>query len=60
MSYLSRALRFDSRTVSNVEIICSSSASDQTENEFLASSIEQVHNFTVTLPHRIQGMTKPP
>ena len=34
----------------------SSSTSDQVENASFACSIEHVHNLTVILPHRMQGM----
>jgi len=47
-------------TVVNVLIARSNSSSDQAENASFASSIEHVHNFTVTLPHRMHGMTFPP
>jgi hypothetical protein len=60
MSRLQRALCLESKTVLNVLIACSSSTSDQAENASFASSIEHVHNFTVILPHRMQGMTFPP
>lgn len=40
----------------NVLIACWSSTFDQLESASLACSIEQVHNFTVILPHRMQGM----
>jgi len=59
MSRLQRALRLDSRTVLNVLMACSSSTSDQAENASFACSIEHVHNFTVILPHRMQGMIPP-
>lgn len=56
MSRLQRALCLESKTVLNVLIACSSSTSDQAENASFASSIEHVHNFTVILPHRMQGI----
>jgi hypothetical protein len=46
----------ESKTVFNVLIACWSSTSDQAESASLACSIEHVHNFTVILPHRMQGM----
>jgi hypothetical protein len=46
----------ESKTVFNVLIACRSSTSDQAENASFASPIEHVHHFTVTLPHRMQGM----
>ena len=48
------------KTVFNVLIACWSSTSDQAESASLASSIEHVHNFTVILPHRMQGMIRSP
>ena len=59
MSRLQRMLRLDSRMVLNVLMACSISTSDQAENASLACSIEHVHNFTVILPHRMQGMIPP-
>jgi hypothetical protein len=50
----------EAKTLFNVLIARSSSTFDQAENASFASSIEQVHNFTVILPHRMQGMTLPP
>jgi hypothetical protein len=50
----------EAKTLFNVLIACFSSTSDQAENDSFASSIEHVHHFTVTLPHRMQGMTCPP
>lgn len=52
------SVRLDSRTVLNVLMACSSSTSDQAENASFACSIEHVDNFTVVLPHRMQGMAK--
>jgi hypothetical protein len=46
----------ESKTAFNVLIACWSSTSDQAESASLACSIEHVHNFTVILPHRMQGM----
>src|SRR5689334_19122808 len=46
----------ESNTAFNVLIACRSSTSDQAENASFASPIEQVHHFTVILPHRMQGM----
>ena len=46
----------ESKTIFNVLIACWSSTSDQAESASLACSIEHVHNFTVILPHRMQGM----
>jgi hypothetical protein len=48
------------KTILNVLIACWSSTSDQAESASLASSIEHVHNFTVILPHRMQGMIRSP
>ena len=48
------------KTILNVLIACLSSTSDQAESASLASSIEHVHNFTVILPHRMQGMIHSP
>jgi len=39
-----------------VLIACWSSTFDQAESASLACSIEHAHNFTVILPHRMQGM----
>jgi hypothetical protein len=50
----------EANTVFNVLIARSSSTSDQADKVSFASSIEHVHNFTVILPHRMQGMTFPP
>ena len=48
------------KTILNVLIACWSSTSDQAESASFASSIEHVHNFTVILPHRMQGMIRSP
>jgi hypothetical protein len=50
----------ESKTVFNVLIACWSSTSDQAESASVACSIEHVHNFTVILPHRMQGMIPSP
>ena len=52
MARLQRMLRLDSRTFLNVLMACSSSTSDQAENASFTCSIEHVHRFTVSLPHR--------
>ena len=46
----------ESKTAFNVLIACWSSTFDQAESASVACSIEHVHNFTVILPHRMQGM----
>jgi hypothetical protein len=46
----------EAKTVFNVSIACWSSTSDQVENASFASVIEQVHHFTLILPHRMQGI----
>src|SRR5689334_11561885 len=46
----------ESKTAFNVLIACWSSTFDQAESASLACSIEHAHNFTVILPHRMQGM----
>jgi hypothetical protein len=60
MLRLQLALCLDFKTVLNMLISCSNSTSDHAENASFASWIEHVHNFTVILPHRMQGMTFPP
>jgi hypothetical protein len=57
---LQRTLCLDFKIVLNMLMTCSNSTSDHADNASFASGIEHVHNFTVILPHRMQGMTFPP